>query len=475
MAFWKRKPNPQPDSSPVSQPRSATAQAMNSASARADESHSASSFLRSSTAQDRRSVDVLLGAIAKVSESRDLESLLDYVVDSAIEITGAERGFLVLLDESGEQEIRVARERGKQAAEAGAKYSTSVVRRVLEEQTPMRTTVQSDAEALQLGASVFDLKLRAVMCAPLVAELEEGESTPGLMQQGTLYVDSKAATREFSDEDLALFHALAQHIAIALENANLSLQAVEKARLERSLEIASEIQAGLMPQKAPEMEGLDIFGWFRPAEHATGDFYDFVRTLDKRLAVVVGDVTGHGIGPALITATAQSGLRSYVKVLPDPGLMVGMLNEDLSERMDDGMFLTLFLALIASDGTATVVNAGHTPPLIWRAATGEIEAVKGTGPALGMMPEFDYGSGEALKLEPGDMLVACTDGLEEARNPARPDDLYGDKGIRGVLAEVAGSGGSAQEMCEILVKRVLAFTGGVREDDMTVVAVRCKA
>lgn len=447
---------------------------MSSASARADEGRHPSSFLRGNTAQDRRSVEVLLGAIAKVSESRDLESLLDYVVDSAIEITGAERGFLVLLGDSGEQEIRVARERGKQASEAGVKYSTSVVRRVLEEQTPMRTTVQSDAEALELGASVFDLKLRAVMCAPLVPEEEEDHSRPALMQQGTLYVDSKAATREFSDEDLALFHALAQHIAIALENANLSVQAVEKARLERSLEIASEIQAGLMPQKAPDVDGLDIFGWFGPADHATGDFYDFVRTRDKRLAVVVGDVTGHGIGPALITATAQSGLRSYAKILPDPGAMVGMLNEDLSERMDDGMFLTLFLALIASDGTATIVNAGHTPPLIWRAATGEIETVKATGPALGMMPEFDYGSGDSVKLESGDMLVACTDGLEEARHPERPDDLYGDKGIRGVLVEIAGSGGSAQDLCETLVKRVLAFTGGVREDDMTVVAVRCK-
>ncbi|MFT7677934.1 MAG: serine phosphatase RsbU (regulator of sigma subunit) [Planctomycetota bacterium] len=475
MAFWKRKPTPQPDPAPASKPASATAQAMSSARARANEASSASSFLMGSTAQDRRSVEVLLGAIAKVSESRDLESLLDYVVDSAIEITGAERGLLVLLGESGRQEIRVARERGKQAAEAGVKYSTSVVRRVLEEQVPMRTTVQSDAEALELGASVFDLKLRAVMCAPLVPEIQEGDSHPTVMQQGTLYVDSKAATREFSDEDLALFHALAQHIAIALENANLGVQAVERARLERSLEIASEIQAGLMPQKAPDMPGFDVFGWFRPADHATGDFYDFVRTRDKRLAVVVGDVTGHGIGPALITATAQSGLRSYVKVLPDPGSMVGMLNEDLSERMDDGMFLTLFLALITEEGEVSLVNAGHTPPLIWRAATGEIETVKGTGPALGMMADFEYGSGDSLTLEPGDMLVACTDGLEEARNPERPDDLYGEKGIRGVLVEIAGSGGSAQELCETLVKRVLAFTGGVREDDMTVVAVRREA
>ena len=264
----------------------------------------------------------------------------------------------------------------------------------------------------------------------------------------------------------------AQHIAIALENADLGQQAVEKARLERSLEIATEIQSGLMPQAPPEVDGLDVFGWFRPAEHATGDFYDFVRTRDQRLAVVVGDVTGHGIGPALVTATAQSGLRSYVKVLPDPGSVVGMLNEDLSERMDDGMFLTLFLALVHGDGALSVVNAGQTPPLIWRAATGTVDVIKGTGPALGMMPDFDYGTGDSMLLEPGDILMALTDGIEEARHPDRADELFADSGVRRVLEDVGKRGGTARELCETLVEQVLAFAGGACEDDMTVVAVR---
>lgn len=480
MAFWKRKGSEKPaDSSSAKVPPSAaspTSKAMASASARAEEGRPSMGFLKGDTDQDRRSVEVLLGAIAKVSESRDLKSLLDYVVDSAIETTGAERGLLVLIDSSGQQEVRVARERKGRAAAPGVKYSTSVVGRVIEEQAPMRTTVHTDAEALELGASVFDLKLRAVMCAPLTPAGEhEGEGEPereGLLQKGALYVDSKAASREFSDEDLSLFHALAQHIAIALENADLGRQAVERARLERSLEIATEIQSGLMPQSPPEVEGLDVYGWFRPAEHATGDFYDFVRTRDKRLAVVMGDVTGHGIGPALITATAQSGLRSYVKVLPDPGSVIGMLNEDISERMDDGMFLTLFLGLVSGDGSLSVVNAGHTPPLLWRAATGEIEVIKGTGPAVGMMEDFDYGTGESFQLATGDVLLVLTDGIEEARHPARPDDLFGDAGVREILAEVAGQGSSAREICETLVERVLAFAGGAREDDMTVVAVR---
>ena len=430
--------------------------------------------------QDQKSVRLLLDAIARVSESRDLESLLDYVVDRSVEATGAERGFLVLVDQdTGEQVVRVARERdpsrprsGSQIPADDVKYSTSVVARVLEQEAPMRTTVQSDAEALELGTSVFDLKLRAVMCVPLTPQESEGEGARNELQRGALYVDSKAATREFKDRDLALFFALAQHIAIALENAELNLQSLEKVKLERSLEIASEIQSGLMPKAPPSIDGYDVFGWYRPAEHATGDFYDFVRTKDGRLAVVLGDVTGHGIGPALITATAQASLRSYAKVLPDPGSVVTMLNQDLAERIDSGMFLTLFVAILGPDGQLEHVNAGHTPPLVWRKASGTIEAIAGTGPALGMMDDYEYETGPPLQLEAGDRLVIFTDGLVEARHRDRPDRFFGEEGVRAVMSELAFEDHTAEGLTESLVKSALEFSEGVREDDMTVVVVR---
>ncbi|MCP3918162.1 MAG: SpoIIE family protein phosphatase [bacterium] len=431
-------------------------------------------FLKGDASEDRRSVQVLLDAIARVSESRDLESLLGYVVDKSIEATGAERGFLVMLDGDGEQVVRVGRQRGESDIDGEIKYSTSVVRRVLEEDAPMRTTVQSDAEALELGASVFDLKLRAVMCVPLTPEAEgDGPRPDGAgLERGALYVDSKAATREFNDEDLSLFHALAQHIAIALENARLNMQSLEKAKLEQSLEIASEIQSGLMPKIPDGVPGFDVYGWYRSAEHASGDFYDFVKTKDGRLAVVVGDVSGHGIGPALITATAQASLRSYVKVLSDPGSVFTMLNQDLTERMDDGMFLTLFMALLGKDGHVDVLNAGHTPPLLWRSATQTIESIAGSGPALGMMDDFEYDGVESFTLEPGDTLLAFTDGLVEARHPSRPDRMFDESGVRAELTERARVGASAAELTEGVVQNVLEFTGGYREDDMTIVAAR---
>lgn len=425
-------------------------------------------FLTGEANLDQRTVQVLLDAIARVNESRDLEELLHYIVDTAIDVTSAERGFLIFEGADKELRVRVARQRGGENLREEVRYSTSVVQRVLDEQAPLRS-IDSNAEAMQLGTSVFDLKLRAMMCVPL-----QGAANPGggVADRGVLYVDSKVATREFKDEDLALFEALSQQMNIALENARLHLASVEKARLEQSLEIASTIQSGLMPQIPRDLEGLDVHGWYRSAEGTSGDFFDFVKTRDGRLGVVVGDVTGHGIGPALITATAQASLRSYLRMINDPGKAVTMLNQDLAERMEDGLFLTLFLALVNPDGSVQAINAGHTPPLIWNSSTGEISTISGHGPALGMIDDFEYSQFATVQLDVGDILLAYTDGLVEARSLQSPDDLFDESGVRTFLKQEAASLGNAREVTEALVTRALEFADGDQEDDMTLVTVR---
>ena len=476
MAFWKRKSSssgsPGRETPPAAAATPGGSGSPGAAAAPGQDDAKKARFLSGDALKDRRSVEVLLDAIARVSESRDLEALLDYVVDRSVEVAGAERGMLVLIDAAGEQQVRVARNsEGASLPLDTVKYSTSVVGKVVEEEEPIRTTVQTDAEALELGASVFDLKLRAVMCVPLSPQVE-GEEVQEGREIGALYVDSKAATRAFNDEDLSMFFALAKHIAIALENARLNMQSLEKAKLEQSLEIASEIQEGLMPQEPPQIEGYEVFGWYRSAEHASGDFYDFVRTKDGSVALVVGDVTGHGIGPALITATAQASLRSYLRVLKEPAAIVTMLNEDIAQRMDDGKFLTLFLALVCPGGRVRVVNAGQTPPLVFRASDSRIDRIDGNGPAIGMMDDYEYEEGEELDLAPGDFLLAVTDGLEEARHHSHPERLFEETGVRAVLSDAGARGASARELAEELVSQVLEFSGGHREDDMTVVVLR---
>jgi serine phosphatase RsbU (regulator of sigma subunit) len=457
--FWKRKkskPVAPSTPSPLSTPDP-------------EAQDSGTQFLTGDSDLDRRAIEVLLETIARVSSLRDVQELLTDIVDHSVELTGAERGFLILVGDDKEPHIRVARTRDKQDAKEDLRFSTSVVNKVLGDLEPMLSTVQSDSDALELGRSVFDLKLRAVMCVPLLArETESGGS--GGPPTGVLYVDSRAATREFTHRDLGLFYALARNISIALENARLHLDSIEKERIENNLKLAQAIQDGLMPPIPKDIPGLEVHGWFRPAEETSGDFYDFIRTKDGRLAVAIGDVTGHGIGPALITAAAQGGLRSYLRLVEDPAAALTMHNEDLSERIDDGMFLTLLLLVFDENARVEVVNAGHHSAILVR--NGEIITSEGHGAALGMMPEVPYEVGEHMQLESGDVLLAFTDGLIEVHDPVDRDKLFDEDTVRGLLIEYAAKGSTAEEIARGLAEEAFAFSGGTLEDDITLVVVR---
>jgi serine phosphatase RsbU (regulator of sigma subunit) len=470
--FFRKKKNPSEPAEPAVQPGEGAKAPEGAASSPPPAGLSgpaSTQFLTGEAGRDRRTVQVLLEAIARVSEARDLESLLTDIVDSSIELTGAERGLLVLRGpKEGELLVRVARQRGKKPVANDLRYSTTVASRVLAEARPLRAQVHSESEALELGRSVYDLKLRAVMCVPLASPAPEGAAIPP--PKGVLYVDSRAATRQFAQQDLALFAALAQHISIAMRNAELQLDSLEKVRLEQSLELASTIQRDLMP-RVPSVPGWDLAGFYGPAEQTGADFYDFIK-VGHGLAIVVGDVTGHGIGPALITASAQGSLRTSFRLSADPGQVVTLLNQDLCERIEDGRFLTLFLATLGGGGEVHALNAGHSEPFLWRAADRSIQTIPMCGAALGMIADEVYRAHEPLTMHAGDVLVAYTDGLTEARKPGTEDDFFGEEGLRRALDSAAAANQSAREICALLAEAALAHAGGTREDDITVVVAR---
>lgn len=472
--FFRRKKEPPAQATPPAEPTPSAAP-VGPAGAAAASGPASTQFLTGEAGRDRRTVQVLLEAIARVSEARDLESLLMDIVDSSIELTGAERGLLVMRGaKEGELLVRVARLRGKKPVVGDLRYSTTVAGRVLAEAQPLRAQVHSESEALELGRSVYDLKLRAVMCVPLSSpspSTPPAPGTPATPPKGVLYVDSRAATRQFSPPDLALFAALAQHISIAMMNAQLQLDSLEKVRLEQSLELASAIQRDLMP-RVPSIPGWDLAGWYGPAEQTGADFYDFLRAGPGSLALVVGDVTGHGIGPALITASAQGSLRTSLRLNPDPGQVVTLLNQDLCERIEDGRFLTLFLAALDEHGSVRALNAGHAPPLLWSRNDRSMRDIKMCGPALGMLADEVYRAHPPLAMASGDVLVAYTDGLTEARKAGTEDDFYGEEGLRRTLDAAAAEGLDARAICTRLAEAALEHSGGVREDDITVVVAR---
>ncbi len=465
MVFWKRKPKESVPATPNPTPMGGASDS--SAAGEEDQS----GFLTGNALEDRRRTESLFEEFQSITEQvvrlqgkDDLDELLTYIVDASIRRTGSARGMLIIDKGNDQYKVRIARKRGGVPLDGDARFSTSVVKRVLGTRKPMADISGADAE--NLGASIYDLKLRSLMCVPV----EAGEGEGAL--RGVLYVDSKAATRQFGPADLGYFATLSNQIVGALKSMAGHLDAVERARLEASLDYASVVQNNLMPTIPTDFTGYDLFGWYLAAERTSGDFFDFFKTRDGRFGVVVGDVTGHGPASALITSQVQASLRSMVRIVPNLCEAVTLVNQDLSDRIEVGNFVTLFVALMSEDGKVEVVNAGHTPPRIFKKSTGEITTISAHGPALGMMDDFDYNELFAFTLEEGDVLLAFTDGITEARTLKAPDDFLGEEGLEEMFRVQVGKATSARKLTEDLVAGVLAYCNDNTEDDMTMVAVR---
>ncbi len=428
--------------------------------ASAEAAPSSTGLITGNAAEDARSMEVLLDTIAEVTANIDLEALLRGIVDRSLQVTMAERAILLLGDSADSLVVRVARDREGGDLGPSPQYSRSLVRKCIETGVAERSVVHSDQEALELGRSVYDLKLRAVMCAPMRARNRT---------VGAIYVDSRAMRREYSARDLALFGAMSAQLAIAVENARLYADSIEKLRLQKDLEIARRIQQHLLPAVPKGLAGVDLALRFEAADRASGDTYDFVPLPDGRLAVMVGDVTGHGIGAALLTHAAQAALRSYLELQLEPGEVVARLNNRLVASVEAGVFMSLLLVVVDPKArTARYVNAGH-PELIHCGADG-IRALPKTGMVLGVVGDQEYGVSEPIPLRPGDLLFLRTDGIDEARDAGR--ETFGEERLHGTLG--AARSGSAKAILDAVGEALRRHQGAAAdpEDDITMVAVK---
>ena len=418
-----------------------------------------SGLLTGDPRQDQRSLEILLDTIASVSANIDLDSVLSDIVARSLQVTSAERAILFLGDKADTLAIRVAQDKDGHPLTGDLAYSRSIVRRCLEEAMAVRSVVQSDQEALELGQSVYDLKLRAVMCAPLRVR----EHTIG-----AIYVDSRAVRREFSARDLALFDAISTQLAISVENARLHADSLEKARLEKDVEIARRIQQHLLPPVPKGLPRIELALRYVAAERASGDTYDLVPLRDGRVAVMIGDVTGHGIGAALLTHAAQAALRSYLELLDDPSDVVTRLNHRLAASIETGNFMSLLLAIVdPAQRSLRYVNAGH-PGLIHVSTTG-VRAMDKTGMVLGVVGGETYEVSPAVPLAAGDLLFLHTDGVDEAMSPRR--ETFGEKRLHELLASLRGE--SAEAVLTAVEAAMRAHMAGAPvQDDFTMIAVK---
>ncbi|MCE9638035.1 MAG: SpoIIE family protein phosphatase [Planctomycetes bacterium] len=420
-----------------------------------------SEFLTGEPLADRKRVAMLLETIAEVNSSVEVATVMQNVARKSIGVSGAERAIVMLFDEQNVLRIVLATDTKGTALGTNVQYSHSVAMRVAREGKGICLIDTANQGDISLGQSILDLKLLTVMCVPLRVKDR---------MIGLLYVDSKASSKEFRERDLTLFKALAGQVAVAIDNARLLQHYVEKQRMQEELAVAQKIQQSLLPRGGLQAPGLDVFGMSVPCDETSGDYFDYIRRSGGRLAFVVGDVSGHGIGAALVMSTARALLRAFTSDDSGPAAVITRLNKFLSDDVETGRFMTMFYGEVnLRERTLTYVRAGHNEPLVYRRASDTFEELGEGGIALAMMDDFDFEAAGPVVLEKGDILFMFTDGIVEAMNAAR--EPFGLGRIHEILR--AHRDLPAKDLVERVRAAVRQHTGtDVREDDLTIVVAK---
>jgi phosphoserine phosphatase RsbU/P len=246
---------------------------------------------------------------------------------------------------------------------------------------------------------------------------------------------------------------------------------VARAAIERDLDIARDIQSGLMPSVAPEIAGFDIAGMARPAQQTGGDYYDWQPTADGRLIVALADVTGHGIGPALVMAVCRAYARASAARARDAAALLSDVNALIVDDIgSSGRFITMVIAILSPDGSVELASAGHGPSLLLHRATGDTDVFGGDGLPLGIDAAEAFDAPRRFTMAPGDTLVLATDGfMEWAR--AGDGEQFGLDRLRHTVATLPDM--PAAECVRHIDHAAQAFAkGNPQQDDTTMVVIR---
>ncbi len=406
-------------------------------------------------AQDLQTV---LGIAQAMSSERDLDRLLDLIVNAVGELALADRTSLFIVDhERAELWTRIAQGGGRIRLPLGSGIAGTVA--------ATGTTINiphayADARFNRDNDRRSGYVTRSILCLPLTNHL-------GAVV-GVIQALNKRTGEPFSDYDEQVLAALAGSAAVAIDNAQLIARDRDRQRMERDLEVARQIQLGLLPERPPQLALWRLAAWAQSCDQTGGDYYDFITLGDGGVDVVVGDVSGHGIAAALMMSTARAFLRALHEQDDPPARTMTRLNRLLEQDLNDESFMTMLLCRLGGDGSCSYVAAGHEPPLVHRRAhTGE--ELESSGLPLGMLSDSDYAATTLAPLAPGDLLVLCTDGISEAQAP--PDfAMWGNQRLRAVVARHADAGAAA--VCAALVAEVMDHLGPHRpHDDMTLVVV----
>jgi sigma-B regulation protein RsbU (phosphoserine phosphatase) len=421
-------------------------------------------------------LDQLLAATALLHSQLPLDEVLGMMLDHAISVMDADRGLLLEADDKAALHVRLARRSGglRLPPESLAPSQTAI-QLALRKQEAVITEDLAQAEMdLQAAQSIVAQRLRAVVVIPLYAfsHAKTAESVVNLKQGqflGVLYLDSRRPAA-FSKLDRQLLDAFTDQAASILDNARLVARERERQRLEQEINIARDIQQALLPRNFRDYQHLSVTGCNFPCLSVGGDYFDVFPLGENRTAFLLADVSGKGLGAALVTTMLQ-GVLSGMTLGTDPARLFNHLNRFLCDHVEIGRYATMFFGILDEMGTLEYINAGHPSPILIRQNGSAEEAFTEGSFPVGLVPEAEYCTA-TVKLEPGDTLVLFSDGVTEAMDPK--EEFFG---IPRLVQLLTGHNDTPlDEMQKLLLEAVENFSRGASQaDDLTLLLVRYRA
>ncbi|HVN94738.1 MAG TPA: SpoIIE family protein phosphatase [Terracidiphilus sp.] len=430
-----------------------------------------SDFAHTTVSGGLNKLNLLLEATSLLHSQLPLDAVLGTMLDHAISVTHADRGLLIVPDASGSLRVHQARSnKAENLPPENLNPSQTAINQAISKGSAVITEDLNLAGLdLKAAESIVIQGLRAVVAIPLYASSRSTVDTGAELEPGQLlgliYLDSRRIAA-FSALDRQILDALAVQAASIMDNARLVERERERQRLEQELSIARTIQQALLPHGLNDFPHLAVSGVHYPCHEVGGDYFDVVPVSEDRTGILIADVSGKGLGAALLTTMLQGAL-SGMTMGADPVRVFNHINRFLCTHSEVGRYATMFIGMVGADGVLEYIKAGHPSPLLLRQGKVTELYTEGSFP-VGLIPEADYPSAK-LQLEPEDTLVLFSDGVTEAEDPDH--ELFEVTGLCKVLDGRVDT--SVVELQQAILDAVRAFTRGAKQsDDLTLLVVR---